>query len=136
MKTFEKLVAPLNAFLDAQGNKIDKESRSKSLFFSDFTLKMIYAITMQVGSLRMLITELETNRSAMNLGFHSSPYSTFRDGFNRFAVKHFRQAFLYVLKSYEWMHLAGIDEVGIVKLVDGSLSRKPTHANAHSCSPF
>lgn len=121
MKTFEKLVAPLNAFLDAQGNKIDKESRSKSLFFSDFTLKMIYAITMQVGSLRMLITELETNRSAMNLGFHSSPYSTFRDGFNRFAVKHFRQAFLYVLKSYEWMHLAGIDEVGIVKLVDGSL---------------
>ena len=29
--------------------------------------------------------------------------------------------FFYVLKSYDWMRLAGIDEVGIVKLVDGSL---------------
>lgn len=121
MKTFEKLTAPLNTFLKQQGNQIDKESRSKSLFFSDFTLKMIYAITMQVGSLRMLTTELETNPSALNLGFSVSPYSTFRDGFNRFAVHYFRKAFLYVLKSYDWMRLEAIDEVGIVKLVDGSL---------------
>ena len=121
MNTFEKLVAPLNSFLERQGNKIDKESRSKSLFFDDFILKMIYAIVMQVSSLRMLITELETNPSALNLGFSLNPYSTFRDGFNRFSVHYFRKAFLHVLKSYDWMRLEAIDEVGIIKLVDGSL---------------
>lgn len=121
MNTFEKLTAPLNAFLDEQGNKIDKESRSKSLFFSDFTLKMIYAITMQVNSLRILITEFETSPTAMNLGFRASPYSTFRDGFNRFAVHYFRKLFLCVLENYDWMRLKAVDEVGIVKLVDGSL---------------
>lgn len=121
MNTFEKLTAPLNSFFTEQGNEIDQESRSKSLFFSDFTLKMIYAIIMQIDSLRLLITELETSRNSMNLNFSPSPYSTFRDGFNRFAVRHFRQMFFHVLKSYDWMRLAAVDEVGIVKLVDGSL---------------
>ena len=121
MNTFEKLTAPLNSFFTEQGNQIDQESRSKSLFFSDFTLKMIYAIVMQVGSLRMLITELDTSQNSIKLNFKPSAYSTFRDGFNRFAVKHFRQMFFYVLKSYDWMRLAAIDEAGIIKLVDGSL---------------
>jgi len=121
MNTFEKLTAPLNSFFTEQGNQIDAESRSKSLFFSDFTLKMIYAVVMQVGSLRMLITELETSRSSIKLNLNPTPYSTFRDGFSRFAVKHFKNAFLHVLKSYDWMRLAAIDEVGIIKLVDGSL---------------
>ena len=121
MNTFEKLTAPLNSFFTEQGNQIDQESRSKSLFFRDFTLKMIYAIVMQVGSLRMLITELDTSQNSIKLNFKPSAYSTFRDGFNRFAVKHFRQMFFYVLKSYDWMRLAAIDEAGIIKLVDGSL---------------
>ena len=82
MNTFEKLTAPLKAFLDAQGNQIDEKSRSKSLFFHDFTLKMIYALVKRVGSLRLLITELETAPTALELGFLATPYSTFRDGFN------------------------------------------------------
>lgn len=121
MNTFEKLTAPLKTFLETQGNQIDKKSRSKSLFFSDFTLKMIYALVKQVGSLRMLITELDTAPAALNLGFLPTPYSTFRDGFNRFSAQYFRETFLYVLKSHDWMRLQGIDEVGIIKLVDGSL---------------
>jgi hypothetical protein len=121
MKTFEQLVAPLNTFLEEQGKQIDKESGSRSLLFKDFTLKMVYAIVMQVSSLRMLITDLETSPITLNLGFSFSPYSTFRDGFSRFAVCYFRKMFLHVLSSYDWMRLEGIDEVGIIKLVDGSL---------------
>ncbi len=121
MKTFEKLIAPLQDFLSVQGNKIDIESRSKSLFFNDFTLKMIYGLVKQVGSLRLLITELETAPTAFNLGFLPTPYSTFRDGFNRFSVKYFKQAFIHVLKGHDWVRLKGIDEAGIIKLVDGSL---------------
>jgi hypothetical protein len=91
------------------------------LFFSDFTLKMIYAIVMQVSSLRMLVTELDTSATALNLGFLMSPYSTFRDGFSRFAVHCFRDMFQHVLIGYDWMRLKAVDEVGIVKLVDGPL---------------
>lgn len=121
MKTFEKLTAPLNAFLLQQSSQIDKESRSKSLFFGDFTLKMVYAIVMNVPSLRRLVTDIETRPSALNLGFSLTAYSTLRDGFNRFAADCFRMAFLSVLKSYDWIRMAAVDEVGIIKLVDGSL---------------
>ena len=121
MKTFEKLTAPLNAFLLRQSSQIDKESSSKSLFFGDFTLKMVYAIVMHVPSLRRLVTDLETRPSALNLGFSLTAYSTLRDGFNRFTAGYFRKAFLEVLKSYDWMRMAAVDEVGIIKLVDGSL---------------
>lgn len=121
MTTFEKLIAPLKTFFDEQGNQIDKKSRSKSLFFSDFTLKIVYAIVSGLPSMRMLLSDLETNSKATSLGLMPSPYSTFRDGFSRFAVGHFRKMFIYVLKSYDWMRIEAIDEVGIVKLVDGSL---------------
>ncbi len=58
MTTFEKLIAPLKTFFDEQGNQIDKESGSKSLFFSDFTLKLVYAIVMKFPSIRMLLLDL------------------------------------------------------------------------------
>ena len=121
MTTFEKLTAPLKTFFDEQGNQIDEKSGSKSLFFGDFTLKIVYAIVSGLPSMRMLLSDLETNSRAIGLGFMPSAYSTFRDGFSRFAVGHFRKMFIYVLKSYDWMRIEGIDEVGIVKLVDGSL---------------
>lgn len=121
MNTFEKLTSPLNTFLIEQGNKIDRESRSKRLFFRDFVLKLVYSVVMKTPSLRLLISELETSSIASSLGFSATAYSTFRDGFSRFAVRYFRDAFLYVLKSYEWMRVEAIDEMGIIKLVDGSL---------------
>ena len=129
MKTFEKLTSPLNQFLESQGSEIDRKRRSKSLFFADFTLKMIYALVMQVGSLRLLVTELETSQTTLGLGFCPTPYSTLRDGFYRFSVDYFKKAFLYVLNSYDWKRLTAIDEVGMIKLVDGSLF--PTLACMH-----
>jgi hypothetical protein len=36
MNTFEKLTAPLNAFLNEKGTQIDEESDSRTLLFSDF----------------------------------------------------------------------------------------------------
>lgn len=121
MTTFDKLTAPLKEFIDIEGTKIDRKSGSKSLFFGDFTLKMIYAILNQIPSLRLLVTDLATNTKAANLGLSPSPYSTLRDGFSRFAVVHFRNAFFHILKSYSWMRMEGMDEIGMIKLVDGSL---------------
>lgn len=121
MTTFEKLIAPLKAFFNEQGNQIDEKSGSKSLFFGDFTLKIVYAIISGLPSMRMLLSDLETNPKAISLGLKPTPYSTFRDGFSRFSVHCFKEMFLYVLKSYDWMRIQAVDELGIVKLVDGSL---------------
>jgi len=121
MNTFEKLTAPLNAFLKGKDTQIDEESDSRTLFFSDFVLKLVYSVVMQISSLRLLISEFQTSPTASALGFSATAYSTFRDGFSRFAPCYFKKAFLHVLSSYNWMRLEFIDEMGLIKLVDGSL---------------
>ncbi|MFT5618302.1 MAG: hypothetical protein ACI85I_001534, partial [Arenicella sp.] len=69
MNTFEKLTAPLNAFLKGKGTQIDEESDSRTLFFSDFVLKLVYSVVMQISSLRLLISEFQTSPTASALGF-------------------------------------------------------------------
>lgn len=121
MTTFEKLTSPLQSFLDSKGNEFDQESKSKGLFFKDFALKIAYTFIMQIGSLRSLVTDLSSNPQAKDLGFSPSPYSTLRDGFSRFRASYFQSAYLYVLKSYEWLSVQAFDELGVIQLVDGSL---------------
>lgn len=121
MNTFEKLTAPLKKILDQQASQIDAKAKSKALFFSDFTLKMVYAVVMRISSLRMLVSELETNPTAPQLGFTTTPYSTLQDAFSRFCSSQFKEIYINILKSYQWLSIKAIDEVGIIKLVDGSL---------------
>lgn len=121
MNTFEQLIAPLKSFLEVKGHVFDKKSNSKTLFFKDFTLKLIYSVVMQVSSLRLLVSDLQTNAAAHQLELFATPYSTLRDGFSRFDSSWFKSAYLEVLQCHSWMSVKGIDEVGLVKLVDGSL---------------
>jgi Transposase DDE domain. len=107
--------------LDTKGSVFDKISNSKTLFFKDFTQQLIYGVVMQISSLRLLVSDLQTNVVAHELNLPTTPYSTFRDGFSRFESDWFKSAYLSVLQSYEGMSIKGIDEVGLVKLVDGSL---------------
>lgn len=121
MTTFEKLIAPLHTFLVSKGKEFDQESNSKALFFKDFILKMVYAVVFQLDSLRSLLADLQSNPQAQALGFSPTPYSTFRDAFSRFRLAYFKSAYLYVLKSQEWLSVKCLDELGIIHLVDGSL---------------
>ena len=93
MNTFEKLTAPLKPFFSSQGSKIDKEAGSKSLFFEDFTLKMLSAVILEISSLRELISTLKSNPVTIALAFKTTPYSTFRDGFSRFQLQNFKTFF-------------------------------------------
>lgn len=121
MNTFEQLILPLQSFLDSKGSDFDKNSNSKTLFFKDFTLQLIYSVVMQISSLRSLVTDLQTSRVAKKLSLPATAYSTLRDGFSRFKSCYFKSAYLSVLKSYQGISVKGIDEIGLVKLVDGSL---------------
>ena len=67
--TFEELLAPLNSFSEEQIKEIDEQSDSRELFFLDFTKKMLFALVMNIPSLRQLITDLSTNEACEKLGF-------------------------------------------------------------------
>ena len=121
MNTFEQLIAPLNSFLQSKGSFFDKKSNSKTLFFKDFTYQLIYGVVLQISSLRLLVSDLQTNIIAQRLNIPATPYSTLRDGFSRFDSDYFKSAYLSVLQSYRWLSVKSIDEIGLVKLVDGSL---------------
>jgi hypothetical protein len=101
--------------------KIDKESGSKKLFFFDFTQKLFFAFLQGSDSLRTLVTDLITKDLCKELGFEPTPFSTLKDGFQRFDVRHFRAMYEQVLNSFDWSHLKGFSELGRVFAVDGSL---------------
>lgn len=119
--TFEKLIAPLKLFLEQQGTEIDIETGSRKLFFADFSRILIYAFTMGIPSLRQLVTELETNDNCKKLGLNTFAFSTLKDGFTRFPSKFFEKMYQEVIKNSSWLRIDAIDELGIFRLVDGSV---------------
>lgn len=118
---FEEIISPLKQILKSKDKEIDIKSDSRSLYFQDFILKLVYANLTGITSLRALITDLETSEVAKQLGFIATPFSTFRDGFSRFKSKFVYELFQEILKSSHWLSIPSIDELGIVKLVDGSI---------------
>ena len=118
---FDELIAPLRNFFRDKSSEFDEQAGSEALFFKDFTLKLIFAHVMKFSSLKVLITELKSNEAAEKLGFQPTPYSTFRDGFSRFESDFFHQAFQFILQNSSWLSIPAIDELGIFKLVDGSI---------------
>lgn len=118
---FEEITSPLKQILESKGKEIDIKSGSRSLYFQDFILKLVYAKLMGINSLRSFITELETSEMTEKIGFEYTPFSTFKDGFSRFNSKFVYQIFQELLKSSHWLSIPSIDELGIIKLVDGSI---------------
>jgi len=75
---FEEITSPLKQILKNKGNEIDIKSNSRSFYFQDFILKLVYANLMGISSLRSLITDLKTSLIAKELGFSSTPFTTFQ----------------------------------------------------------
>lgn len=119
--TFEELLAPLENFMEEQGNKIDQKSDSRSLFFEDFTRKLIYAFVMKVPSLRQLVTDLKTSETCESLGLTPTPFSTLKDGFSRFSNKFFQQLYSHVVANCDWLRIRALDEIGMFEVLDGSI---------------
>lgn len=115
------LLRPIEAIIASISPIIDQESSSEKLFFADFLKKLIFGYIEQVGSLRSLPTELETNQKCRFLGLLPTPFSTLKDGFSRFESKHFKQIFETVLASVNLKRIKGLDELGLFRVIDGSL---------------
>lgn len=115
------LLRPIEAVLASISPIIDQEALSQKLFFADFFKKLCFAYLEQVSSLRSLSVELQTNRKCQDLGFGETPFSTLKDGFYRFQSKHFKVLFETVLASMDLQRLKCLDEIGLFRVIDGSL---------------
>lgn len=120
-KLFFKLLQPIEAIIISLSPIIDQESLSQKLFFADFVKKLLFAYLEQVSSLRSLPIELKTNWKCAELGLSYTPFSTLKDGFSRFESKYFKEVFEAVLASTKLKSVKAIDELGLFKVIDGSL---------------
>lgn len=101
--------------------KIDFESDSKKLFFQDFTKKLLFCFVYQVSSLRSLSTELQTNEVCKVLALQYTPFSTLKDGFNRFDSIHYKTIFENLVKNLPLFKVSYLEEMGLFKVIDGTL---------------
>lgn len=120
-KLFNLLLRPIEAVIASISPIIDKEARSQKLFFADFVKKLLFAYLEQVSSLRSLSVELETNQKCQILGLDYTPFSTLKDGFYRFSSAACRTLFETVLNELELKRIKGLDEIGLFRVIDGSL---------------
>jgi len=118
---FNTLLQPIEAVIASISTIIDQESLSQKLFFADFVRKLFFAYLEQVGSLRSLPIELQSNRKCRELGLSYTPFSTLKDGFSRFQSKFFKLLFETVLASIKLKQIKCLDEIGLFRVIDGSL---------------
>ena len=87
--TFSVLTAPLQKFFKNHSAQIDKESDSRKLKFTQFTLTMLYSFMMQKESFRKISNHLKNGNIPKSLGLSYIPWTTLRDGFTRFSSDYF-----------------------------------------------
>ena len=118
---FSILLRPIEAIIVSISPIIDQESLSQKLFFADFVRKLLFGYLEQVGSLRSLPLELQTNVKCRSLGLLPTPFSTLKDGFSRFESKYFKMLFEKARASMNLSGVKCVDEIGLFQLIDGSL---------------
>jgi len=118
---FTLLLQPIEPIIASISEIIDQESDSQKLMFADFVKKLIFGYVYQVSSLRNLSLELQTNPICRALKLELTPFSTLKDGFSRFESKHFKQLFETVLERTKLFQVPFLDEIGIFRVIDGSL---------------
>ena len=100
---------------------IDRECLSQKLFFADFVRKLLFGYVEGVSSLRSLPLELQSNEKCARLGLSYTPFSTLKDGFARFPSKYLQQLFAAALAAVRVKRIKCIDELGLFRVIDGSL---------------
>lgn len=119
--TFDKLIEPLQEFFENEGQQIDKSANSRKLTFKLFTLTFILGYIKQQPSFRKLCDFMKISDEVERLEVSYTPFSTLKDGFSRFLFPYFVRLYQHVLKHTETVRIRSIDELGLIKLVDGSI---------------
>ena len=118
---FAQFLLPLSSYLDEQSAEIDELSGSRSFYYADFIRILIYGMSIKIPSLRKLILDLSSNVDLEKLGLKAVAFSTFKDGFSRFNYLLVNKLYIYLLRNVTFNKIPNLKDLGLVKLVDGSL---------------
>ena len=118
---FLQLLSPLSVFLKQESEQIDQLSGSRTFSYEDFIKNLIYGTSIKIDSFRKLVLDLSSNENIEKLGLKAVAFSTFKDGFSRFNYLFVNKLYTYLLNRIDFQQLPDLKELGIFKLVDGSL---------------
>ena len=118
---FLQLLSPLSLFLKQESEQIDKSVGSRTFSYEDFIKNLIYGTSIRIDSFRKLILDLSSNENVEKLGLKAVAFSTFKDGFSRFNYLFVNKLYTYLLTQIDFQQVPDLKELGLFKLVDGSL---------------
>ena len=118
---FNKLLEPLEDFIQAQNRALPKHPNEKYAYLDFFRL-MVYFYVSGSTSLKLLVqTRLSLGLLPERLGLRPVPYSTCQDAFERFSPDLFQAAFQYLLAHLPFKAVPEFAALGCLCCIDGSL---------------
>ncbi len=118
---FNQIIAPLQDLLTKETELLDSDASTYKLSLHFFTLNLLYAAIMEVGSISLLITEIKTSPQAKALNLVQASKSMYSEAFARYDPKIFRRIFLGLLDRLTFSEIPEIEKLGRFILVDGSI---------------
>ncbi len=127
--TFDKLLEPVQPFVDEVAQKLTPHHNEKFSFPNFFRVLIFYFVS-DIASVKLLInTYLKKGLVLPDLNLPKVPYSTFSDAFERFRPDLFKFIFISLLGSVSLMSVPEFATLGLLYCVDGSLF--PTISSMH-----
>ena len=127
--TFDKLLDPVQPFVDEIAQKLNHHHNEK-YFFPEFFRSLIFYFVSGIPSAKLLInTYLKNDLVPKELNIAKVPYSTFNDAFERFEPDLFKSIFISLLSSISLQSVPELSTLGLLYCVDGSLF--PTLSSIH-----
>lgn len=117
---FDKLLEPVQPFVEEQGQKLTPHHNEKFTFQRFFRL-LIYYFVSNYKSISLLIAMLQKGLIPPELNLSKVAYSTFSDAFERFSSDLFKAIFVSLLSIVSLKAIPELEALGILYCVDGSL---------------
>ena len=118
---FQKLLEPVEAFVQEQNHHLPKP-RNQKYEYEDFFRLLMYYFVSGTRSLKLLIqARLNTGLLAPELGLRPVAYSTCQDAFERFSPRLFQAVFQHLLSSVSFKAVPELAALGTLYCIDGSL---------------
>jgi len=118
---FETILAPVLSLIENAGNSIKGDEDTYTLSFIPFTINLLFGIFNNIETRAQLITHITTSTVAQKLNLVNVKNASYTEAFYRYDSNLFRQIFIQLLSTLNFMSIPGLDQLGLFMLVDGSI---------------
>ena len=118
---FQTILSPVLSLIENAGNSIKDDENTYNLSFVPFTINFLFEIIYNIKTRAQLITQIRTSDIARELNLVNASNPSYTEAFYRYDSKLFREIFIQLLSSLNFISIPGLDQLGIFMLVDGSI---------------